>query len=129
VHGQADDPSRIHRGTRDGLTVRRLLDRLGADALVGPSSIFGQLSQSGYEVFPPNTPLRDPPEDARWNGGHTVSLYGSHNPDGIDAIQIESGLNFRQPSTIEALAQELTKAIATFYAAYVSEQPRCVADV
>jgi hypothetical protein len=59
-------------------------------------------------------------------GGCTVGLYGSHNPDGVDAIQIESGSNFRQATTIDALAGELTKAIAAFYTACISHQPlRC----
>jgi hypothetical protein len=124
VHGQSADPNRIYRGTRDGLTVTRLLSRRGQEALIGPDSVFGQLSQAGYDVFPPNTPVGDPPEDARW-GGYTVGLYGSHNPDGIDAMQIESGLNFRQMDTIDTLREELTKAIVTFYTAYVSDQPRC----
>jgi N-formylglutamate amidohydrolase len=125
VHGQSGDPSKIHRGTRDGLTVTRLLSQHGEEALVGSRSVFGELSKSGYEVFPPNTPPGNPPEDERWNGGYTVGLYGSHNSDGIDAIQIESGLEFRRPGTFDALARELTKAIAAFYTAYLSDQPRC----
>jgi len=121
VHGQSGEPNVIFRGTRDGLTVTRLLDRRGEDALMGPQSIFGRLSQAGYEVFPPNTPPGDPTEHPRWGGGYTVGLYGSHNPDGIDAMQIEIGATYRQSSTIETLQRDLIEAITTFYAAYLRE--------
>jgi N-formylglutamate amidohydrolase len=125
IHGQSEDPGRIHRGTRNGTSVTRLLARYGDDALVGRNSIFGQLAAAGYNVFPPNIPPRDSREDLRWNGGYTVDAYGSHNPDGVDVIQIEIGRNFREDNTLVTMAENLANAIATFYTAYVREQPRC----
>jgi N-formylglutamate amidohydrolase len=120
VHGQSGEPSVIFRGTRDGLTVSHLLDARGDNALIGPQSIFGKLSQVGYDVFPPNTPPGDPAEHPRWGGGYTVGRYGSHNADGIDAMQIEIGSSFRQPNTIAALVRDLTDAIGTFYSGFIS---------
>ena len=67
-------------------------DRYGDDAVVGRNSLFGQLQAAGYEVFPPNTPVRDAREDTRYNGGYTVETYGSHNPDGVDAISASSAI-------------------------------------
>jgi N-formylglutamate amidohydrolase len=125
VHGQSGEPNTIHRGTRDGRTVTRLLATRGNEALIGADSVFGRLSQVGYAVFPPNTPPGEPPEDARWNGGYTVGSYGSHNPDGIDALQIEIGSSFRQPSAMDALPRDLTEAIGSFSRTHLGVQSSC----
>jgi N-formylglutamate amidohydrolase len=125
VHGQAEDPGRIHRGTRNGTTVSRLLARHGEESLVGRNSIAGQLQAAGYDVFPPGGPLQGAREDARYNGGYTVATYGSQHPDGIDAIQLEIGRAFRGPDTLPALTDALANAIAVFSTTYVRDQPRC----
>jgi N-formylglutamate amidohydrolase len=125
IHGQAQDPGRIHRGTNNGRSVTRLLGRYGEATLVGPNSIFGQLQAAGYDVFPPNSPVGDTREDPRWNGGYTVQTYGSHHPAGIDAIQIEIGQTFRGDTTVAGLAEHLANAIVTFAAVYLPQQQRC----
>jgi N-formylglutamate amidohydrolase len=125
IHGQPEEASRIHRGTNNGRSVARLLDWYGDDALVGPTSIFGQLRADGYDVYPPNGPLRDAREDPRWNGGHTVSTYGSQHPDGLDAVQVEIGRDWRQSDTITRMADRLANAIAVFYTTYLSQLRRC----
>lgn len=102
----------MHRGTQNGATVAALVRLRGEAALTGPQSIFGALHGKGYPVFPPNTPVGSPREDKRYNGGYTVQTYGSGNPDGIDAIQIEIGRNLRtDPEFIGALAE----AVVVFY--------------
>jgi N-formylglutamate amidohydrolase len=120
VHGQAEDPDVVHRGTRNGGTVVALLRKHGPEALSGPRSIFGVVQSKGYQVFPPaNTSVGNPPEDRRYNGGYTVYTYGSRTPGGLDAIQIEVGRTFRtDPVFIAALSE----GVATFYRAYL-EQP------
>jgi N-formylglutamate amidohydrolase len=125
IHGQSEEPDRIHRGTRNGTSVTRLLARYGDDALVGRNSLLGQLAAAGYTVFPPITAPRDAREDPRWNGGYTVDAYGSHNPDGIDTIQLEIGRNFRDEAAVGAMADQLANALATFSTTYVRQQPRC----
>jgi N-formylglutamate amidohydrolase len=125
VHGQSEDPGRIHRGTRNGRTVARLIARHGDDAVAGGNSIFGQLRTAGYEIFPTSASLRDSREDRRWDGGHTVGSYGSHNPDGIDAIQIEIGRDFRQDNTSGRFVAHLADAVVTFYRTYLGGQTRC----
>jgi N-formylglutamate amidohydrolase len=122
IHGQAEHPELIHRGTRDGLTVRRLIARHGAAALAGDASIFGQLEEAGYRVFPPNLPFGQPREDRRFNGGYTVATYGSERLNGIDAIQIEIGSSYRQPEALPRLATALARALATFYRAHLASR-------
>jgi N-formylglutamate amidohydrolase len=118
IHGQSDDPGVVHRGTKDGATVAALIRRGGEAALTGPQSVFGALQSRGYQVFPPNTPLGDPREFRKLNGGYTVQTYGSGRPDGIDAIQVEVGRDLRtDPKFTGALAE----AIVVFYRAYLMD--------
>jgi N-formylglutamate amidohydrolase len=127
LHGQGAEPQTIHRGTQNGLTVRRLLEQRGEAGLVGSSSLLGQLQQAGYTVYPPNTPLGAPREAPAWNGGYTVQTYGSHQPDGIDAIQLELGADLRQRAYLDTMAEDLTRAVATHLAAYGWKLPAGVA--
>jgi N-formylglutamate amidohydrolase len=125
VHGQAENPDTIHRGTQNGLTMKGIVDRRGVTALVGENSIFGRLQALGYTVFPANTPPGNPRESPLYNGGYTVQTYGSHQPNGIDAIQIEIGANFRRVAALPQLTDDLTDAIGTYYTTFVKDQPRC----
>lgn len=114
VHGQADEPDTTFRGTRGGLTTSRLVARHGPAAIQGPDSITGELAARGYPVnpAPDAATLR---EDPRFAGGYTVFTYGSHRPDGIDAIQLEFG---RQHRANRQLAEDLAGAIMRFMKAY-----------
>lgn len=123
IHGQAEDPDVIHRGTRDGRTVSRF------DAVIGERGVFTQLQAAGYRVFPPNTSPGQPPEDRRFNGGYTVATYGSSSPEGIDAIQIEIGSGYRQPEALPRLASDLARALATAYRAHLAPVVRCAATL
>ena len=117
IHGQSSDPGVTHRGTGNGATVAHLMRAHGSAALIGPNSIFGTLQKKGVKIFPQNTPIDNPPEDRRFNGGYTVRTYGSGKPDGIDAIQIEVGRDIRtDPQFIAALAE----GIVVFYRAYLA---------
>lgn len=116
IHGQSEDPNVVHRGTRNGATVTRLIQKHGPVALVGPNSILGFLQLKGYKVFPPNTPLNDPPEDRRFDGGHTVTIYGSQNLNGIDAVQFEVGRYLRTDSSF---IDNLARGIVLFYKTYL----------
>jgi N-formylglutamate amidohydrolase len=127
IHGQSDYRSKILRGTRDGLTVEDLLDAEGLAGLTGPSSVFGQINIQGYTVFPTNdSPLGDPPEYIEYNGGYIVYHYGSHHADGLDAIQVEIGRDFRDssgPNYYGVLGEALGISIAECYSAFYSESP------
>lgn len=119
IHGQAQDPGVVHRGTRNGATVAALVRKHGSDALGGPQSILGLVQARGYRVFPPNS-IGDPPEDRRYNGGYTVHTYGSRSAHGLDAIQIEVGRDLRTDSGFIAA---LSEGVAVFYRTYVEDRP------
>src|SRR5207249_6857216 len=87
IHGQAQDPDMIHRGTQDHRTVRHLLRAHHDAALSGPDSVFGRLAALGYKVFPPPDAPADARESRHFDGGYTVETYGSQHENGIDAIQ------------------------------------------
>jgi N-formylglutamate amidohydrolase len=120
VHGQAKDPDVIMRGTLNGRAVQRLMQRGGVEAVTGPRGVFGQLEVNGFKVFPRNdVPPRGTSEDGGFNGGYTVFTYGSHNRDGIDAVQMEFGTRYRQKTSVARSARDAARAIATFYESYL----------
>jgi N-formylglutamate amidohydrolase len=124
VHGQKSDPTVVMRGTQNGRTVRRLLERAGAAAVTGPNGIFGQLAANGLAVFPANTmPLGGTREARGYDGGYTVGAYGSNNANGIDAVQMEFGTRYRGNGAVERSAEDAGKAIAAFYEAYLKTRP------
>jgi hypothetical protein len=83
--------------------------------LQGEPSITGLLEAKGYHVTPSmaSESLR---EDSRFAGGHTVFIYGSHRPGGIDAIQLEFGRTYRSKS---GLANDFADALLTFMNRYI----------
>ena len=120
VHGQGKDPDVVMRGTINGRTVQRLMQRRGVDAVTGSRGVFGQLEANGFKVFPRNdVPPRGTSEDAGYKGGYTVFTYGSHNRDGIDAVQMEFGNRYRQKTLLDKSARDAAHAIAAFYEAYL----------
>ena len=120
IHGQSAYRDAILRGTRHGETVTRLLARAGAAAVTGPDSIFGRFAALGYAIVPSNdTAPTDRVEAKNYIGGYTVARYGSHRVDGIDAMQLEFGRDFRNNDTVERTAQDAAQAIAAFYARYL----------
>jgi len=122
VHGQNDDPAVLMRGTRNGRTVARLLQRVGAAAVTGPKGLFGQLQSNGFKVFPDNAlPVGGPSEDGGLNGGYTLAIYGSNMPDGIDAFQFEFGGNYRKMDVLDEFAKAAARAIVAFHDAYLSK--------
>ena len=122
VHGQHKDPDVVMRGTLNGKSVARLIRRAGQDAMTGPRGLFGQLEAHGLGVFPRNdVPLRGTAENAGFNGGYTVAIYGSDRPDGIDAVQLEVGTRYRRRAALDESGQAIGRAIAAFHAAYLKD--------
>jgi N-formylglutamate amidohydrolase len=116
IHGQSTDVDTVHRGTNNGATVARMLRQHGPGALIGSKSVFGVLQAKGRTVFPPNSPIGKPREDPRYNGGYTVRTYGSDQPGGIDAIQLEIGANLRRTA---GFIDDLAEAIAVYCRTYL----------
>jgi N-formylglutamate amidohydrolase len=106
IHGTAgiaEDPADLYLGTVNGETVARLL-RADPQAMRRRRSLHGFLETAGYTVVA---------ETPRLIGGYTVRTYGSGNPDGLDAIQIEIAAPLRKrPPQREALIEHLALAIA-----------------
>ncbi len=122
VHGQSKDPEVLMRGTLNGRAVERLLRQVGVEAVTGPNGIYGQLEANGFKVFPGNdVPPAGRSEDAGFNGGYTVAIYGSHNRGGIDAVQFEFGTRYRQNAVLDKSARDAAKAIAAFHEAYLKQ--------
>jgi len=122
VHGQSKDPEVIMRGTLNGRAVERLLRRAGVQAVTGPNGLYGQLEANGFKIFPGNdVPPRGRSEDAGFNGGYTVYLYGSHNRAGIDAVQMEFGSRYRHKAVLDKSAREAARAIVAFHEAYLTQ--------
>ena len=101
IHGQSSIADKIFRGTQNGLSVQNL----NADAMSGPNSIFGQLSavvdaggQPVYDVEPDVTVPYAAQVETTFPGGYVIKTYGSHQVNGIDAIQIEYGYDYRRTS-------------------------------
>ena len=117
IHGQATDADTVFRGTQNGRTVESLLGKHGLTALSGDKSVLGVLRSRGRTDLPADTPLNNPRENRSYNGGFTVQTYGSDHRDGIDAIQLELGMNLRRtPGFVDDLAE----AIAAYYRAYLT---------
>ena len=114
VHGQGTDANTTGRGTRAGLTPPRLVERFGEKAIQGPDSIIGILAAKGITVNPPvDAPSLS--EHKGYTGGYTVFHYGSNNPAGIDAIQLELGSRQRAS---ERFAEDLAEALVSFMKSY-----------
>jgi N-formylglutamate amidohydrolase len=119
VHGQKKDPTVVMRGTQNGRTVARLIERAGIPAVTGPNGIFGQLAANGLDVFPSNDVAPEGTAENRgYNGGYTVGTY-SQNADGIDAVQMEFGTRYRHDGGLDLAARATGKALVGFYDAYL----------
>ncbi|MGH8688947.1 MAG: N-formylglutamate amidohydrolase [Burkholderiales bacterium] len=120
IHGESKDASMLMRGTSNGQTVTLLVRRAGAESITGHEGLFGQLEAQGFKVFPPNNlPVGQGTENGGYNGGYTTRTYGSQNADGIDAVQLEFGMNYRKKDQVDRSADEAARAIVAFYKAYL----------
>lgn len=128
VHLQGRVPDAIVRGTRNGKTVSALLARHGVAALVGDDGLFGLLAKEQYAIIPALDTSGAPADlgkETFFDGGYDVAHYGSHNADGIDAIQVEIGTRLAGARLVST-ARDLATALATFHRAHVAarSEPR-----
>ena len=118
IHGQAASTDTIYRGTQNGTTVMKMIERHGTVALTGEASILGYLAAKGIKIEPPNTSPSKRAETKAFGGGYIVRTYGSHTTDGVDAIQLEFGGSFR---TDEKKREETAKFLAEAIKAYTEK--------
>jgi N-formylglutamate amidohydrolase len=120
VHTQGKIPQSLVRGTLNGRAVKQLVARSGVEAITGPNGLFGQLEANGFNVFPRNDiPPAGKSEDGGFNGGYTVATYGSHHANGIDAVQFEFGVSYREEAELDSTIKRAAKSIGVFYQAYL----------
>jgi N-formylglutamate amidohydrolase len=122
IHGQGAEADAVFRGTANGQTVKALTDRFGKAAVTGPRSVFGKLAEQGVRVIPAND--SDEKEDKRYNGGHTVRTYGSHDGNAVDAIQLELGGKLRAKARLDDTAAKIAEAVRVFAAEYLPAEKR-----
>ena len=116
IHGEGADTAAIYRGTQNGKTVKSLLDRFGSPAVSGKQSVLGQMASKGYKVLPSDNNSEN---ETRYLGGYIVQNYGSHQPSGVDAIQLEFGSSLRARANLERTARDLARSIEVFAREYL----------
>lgn len=124
IHGQAASSNTVFRGTQNGTTVMKMIEKHGVVALTGEHSILGYLAAKGINVSPTNTPPGSPRETGGFSGGYIVRSYGSHMTNGVDAIQLEFGGAFRTDAgKREETAKFLAEAIKAYTEKYLTPKP------
>lgn len=116
IHGQAAESDTIFRGTANGESVKLLVERHSRVAIIGPRSLFGALKEAGVAVLPK---LDTDDREVKFNGGHIVRTYGSHREGGLDAIQLELGVDLRKTTKLDDTARILSDAIKTHCSNYL----------
>ena len=116
VHGQGSSAETVYRGTNQGKTVTRLRERFGDASHMGDESLFGLLKKRGWTVYP--DPF-DGREQAGFTGGYIVQTHGSHRPEGLDAVQLEFGADYRKAANRTRIAEDLATAIVEYLDLYV----------
>ena len=116
IHGQGTSKATVYRGTGNGKTVTRLRERFGEQSHSGEESFFGMLHGLGWQVYPYPA---DGKEQSGFTGGYIVQTYGSHRPEGVDAIQLEFGADYRDKTNRKKIARELAEAVEDYLTEYV----------
>lgn len=93
------------------------IQEYGWDPIVGPDSVFGELADASYPLQPTNSQIGTGAETT-FIGGFTVDHHGSYN-GGLDAFQMEIGVDYRDPlTTLDPLVVDLAAAIASDHTNY-----------
>jgi N-formylglutamate amidohydrolase len=121
IHGQGASASTVFRGTKNGLTVSGIKSQGGEQYVTGSKSLLAFLKGRGWKVHP--DPF-DGKEQSGYTGGYIVQTYGSHQPHGIDAIQLEFGADYRKAAVRVRVAQELADSIAEYFEHLQSLKPK-----
>jgi hypothetical protein len=61
----------------------------------------------------------DGKEQSGFTGGYIVQTHGSHRPNGLDAIQLEFGSEYRDKENRSKTAQVLSQAIVQYIRQYI----------
>ncbi len=114
IHGQSRYQDEMIRGTRNNQTIQILLERYGKDATESENGFYYSLRQAGYDVHP-----KVGEREEYYIGGFTLKRYGSHQKNGIDALQIELNREIRFDDGLRnKVASDIAEAIKVFQQAY-----------
>jgi glutamine amidotransferase-like uncharacterized protein len=105
------------RGTQNGKTTTHLVSRFGREAIIGETSLFGQLASQGLKVIP--AVGSEGRERVGYDGGYTVIAHGSGSGGTLDAIQLELGNELRSAEALPETTSKLADAIASFAKQYL----------
>ena len=122
IHGHGAEPGAVFRGTQNGKTTTHLVKRFGREALIGKTSLFGQLAEQGVPVIPAAGSTDR--EHAHYDGGYIVTTHGSGSGGALDAIQLEFGRELRSTKAIPTTVSQLANAIAVFAHEYLPKRER-----
>ncbi len=116
IHAQGSMRDSLMRGTKQLKSVTELLKKHGVEGLTGPNSFLGGLAQLGWKISPANNAKEQ--AETKFDGGFITDSMGSHNPNGIDAIQCELGIEFRNAEGKPKFAEDVALALERFIRAY-----------
>lgn len=116
IHGQGESPDLVIRGTRQFRSVSRLVRVHGREALLGPNGFLGALANLGWNIEPAVTATNQ--HEHRFDGGYITASMGSHQPEGIDTIQLELGSVMRRSENRARFARDLARALRRMVDAY-----------
>lgn len=117
IHGQGQKSNVIFRGTRNGNSVKGLLKKYGKEAVWGRNSITGFFKSKGHRVLPDKSF-----NETKYQGGYILKKYGSRGSGGVDAMQLEFGIDYRKNSgSVERTSEDLAHAIYVFYKSYLKK--------
>lgn len=112
IHGQSSDVTVVFRGTRAGETAS--LSVLYAT----PSGFLTRLMALGIDVSPRTAGGAENPD---YDGGYIVATYGAGTIGGINAVQLEFGMNYRQSGVLPSTASQVADAIVEHLRAFAPE--------
>jgi N-formylglutamate amidohydrolase len=120
IHGQGSARDTVFRGTQNGRTDAMLVKLFGEKVHAGPQSLAGLLAASGINMKPTDTSK----EQEGFTGGYIVQTYGAH--EGIGAVQLEFGADFREKENIGAVADKVADGVVGFAKLYLlaNSQPK-----
>lgn len=102
IHGQGTDATTVFRGTRDGQTASL------ATLCTPEGGFLARLVAQGVLVDPPGL---GGTEASSYNGGYIVATYGRSMPAGVNAVQLEFGMDYRQSGAIVTTAARIVDAL------------------
>jgi N-formylglutamate amidohydrolase len=117
IHGQGSARDTVFRGTQNGRTDAMLVKLCGEKVHAGPQSLAGLIAARGIDIQPTD----DSREKEGLTGGYIVVVYGRR--EGIGAVQLEFGADFRTKENIGAVAEKLADGIVDFAKLYLLANP------